>query len=776
MMRSLAEALEPHKPANVPLKDLAVLWLKHFEGKDHPWTVEEITTRMAGCFNDQPSAVRFFFGDLERAMVFLDLLNIPRMERMEFFERADEIMSAHAGEKAGMVIDATLWGAILTHPDPFYNLIRVRFIEPGLLKPVTLILTEMQHKRLPTPPPSLQARLTIDVQPSAETAWGRVHALAGDHALVISSRPFPVFERWIAGRYDGKHIALEPAEGIQLFAAQGRLPGLPPLTHDLADILGDKPLPQVKLPGNPLELRKLMISLRTEEGVAKLKLAPEVRQACARVLGIKVTSTAQERADAAANQVGRDLKLEVKPVSEAELKRFLARAKKEPTGATALRVGSTLHLINPSKEQAAAAPAGTKIHTFTKTTPMMRRLLDALEPWTEDDYAEDPGLLSLLPIVDPNGHERLSFLHARACLLWCQAYRPKPTILHKQWRSILIDLLEGEPPPATLRVRAVHNRDKYKGWTQPRMFAALDTMADHEWPPETKHLLNRLTPEAQRLLRMAPLPGGFRVSREDRIEAHSYHKRWYGEFEGGLVYKDPPPPSILIPEDPEQVRDPDLWWKLFTGSAAFHGPRDEGWHAPAGHRFKLLKGLEYWQTAPIVLDDEYWRTLDHELALAWLAIRQAAGQVEAVSLHDGTALLPVGAGIFAEITLSPSGRPPEAHRETSAGFEITCELAFSGKPEGVMQDFRAPVITHLASTETSLGTSVTRLGYSLPTRLHLSGKGFNASISFRASPFFMGQSSSGLGAAAASAGAQNLAALHEWKKREEAGADSGDDS
>ena len=534
-MRSLGDTLKSYLNTQRTQTEVVLGWLEHFEKKGKTWSLEMIEKSLDLCLNDQTAGTRFFFDELERAMVLLELLGVPTADRMDLFELADHVIVSGGRQTPRLVIDASTWGSAQAPADQMFLAVKRQFVDPLPLSPAILLVIPSQYEKIPRSWSVPGPQFKVERVASIEAAWERVKELARDQPLVVSARRHEVFERWVAGRFDGKQIGLEPADGLEQFAQNGSLPSLPPVAHNLETLVGSRPLPQVKLPGNPLELRKLMVKLRTEEGAEAVKLAPEVRLACARQLGLEVTSTAKERLEADPPRPSQPVKLEVKAATDQEPAAPLDPAKGRFVPLTALKVDNQVPLVNPAHEQGVAAPAGIQVHNVPNAPALLSRLLEEIEQWSGCDYAEDPGLLHAIDRLDPAGTERLEFLHARAGLLWSDALKPQPARREEDWRGGLERLLSAPPPAADLRIRGRHNKDKYKGWAQPVMFMALDQDPARGQPAKVGEALNRMSPEVRRQLSVLPTRTGFTVGRKDRLTVNSYHKKWYGDFVGGAT-------------------------------------------------------------------------------------------------------------------------------------------------------------------------------------------------------------------------------------------------
>lgn len=177
---------------------------------------------------------------------------------------------------------------------------------------------------------------------------------------------------------------------------------------------------------------------------------------------------------------------------------------------------------------------------------------------------------------------------------------------------------------------------------------------------------------------------------------------------------------------------------------------------------------------------------DQDLALCWLALKNALAQGNAVRLHDGIVLLSMGAGLVARISIRRCTTVEDTsveEQQVRGGLDAWVRHG-NRKTEDKEQGFwgvrlnHRHVTTHRATT-TGYGdiAATTTLGYDLP-ELYLAGYGLRAEITFLTSPLFLSYGGTTPPVAAlAAAGTQALAEAEsdDQRQADEAAYDDDDD-
>ncbi len=818
---------------------IAAEWLELYAQKN-PKEPEKkpstVTSHLSRCLNDQPEGVRFFFAkDALRADLLFEILRVPSAEHAELRRLARECLDKEGAVTCRLVIDATTWGATREQAEPLFDALKQIVLHPAekiKLVPVALVLTEEQLDFLPRSYDRLGDWFRREEVKDSQEGWSKVAKLAGDGALVASSRLFQPMERWLAMEDSGKSLSIEPADGIATFLTNSRLPAPPAhVPHDLAQIATVDGKSKAPIPSPPTQRRRMMLALADEGQSAALKLSPSERLALSQALGVKATSTERERLEHELAGLASRIGAEPKDVTQAELDQLLARAKRRQVEFSLLRVGDELHALNPPQKVTLPQSPRLKVYLRKSQPPAINRLMAVIDKWTADDYAADRGFVRVIERLDPAGEERLAFLHARACLLWTNGLCiPATPSQLPDWKEGLSRLLAGEPPAAQLRLFVDANArvlSKELGHHMKPCLVLKQELTE-KWPNFVPAATRSIEDPTATLLQWALSKEPMVLGRQqavclldsyDRQEvnndpwgyqqpkiypAASYYsleevRGNYGQYglsrqqaqHSELLKKLPGLPSVLIPTSWKLLREGDLWLDLFDCSKALGGssPDPASW-ARVGteidnNRLVPIRKVTLYEEA-VEFPKNIWSDADQDLALCWLALKNALAQGNAVRLHDGIVLLSMGAGLFARINIRACATvdASSADERQVRGCLDAWVRHGTRKSKDTEQGFwgvrldRHSVITHRAST-TGYGdiTATTTLGYELP-ELYLAGHGLRAEITFLTSPLFLSYGGMSPSVAAlAAAGTQALAEAQsdDQRQADEAAYDDGDD-
>lgn len=760
---------------------VATEWLERYK-KQVPkarWEAETIISHLNRCLKEKREGVKFFFEhDAQRTDLLFELLRIPQSEHAGLRALARECLDKEGEVNCRLVIDATTWGASREQSEPLFDALKVTVLQPAeklKLVPVVLVFSEEQFDFLPRSYDRLGEWLIREEVKDRQEAWTRIAKLAGDGALVVSSRPFQPIERWLAMAASGNNLSLEPIDGLETFLKNARLSAPPAqVPHDLAKVATINGNSKARIPSTPIEIRRMMLALGDEEQSAALNLSSSDRLAIAQALGVTATSTERERLEhelaGLAGQVG----LEPKSLNQTELDQILARAQRREVEFSVMRVGDQLHALNPPPKSSLPKHARLTVHRMKSRRPAINRLMDVIDHWTADDYAADRWFMRVIERLDPKGEERLAFLHARACLMWsnglCSPTVPTPL---PDWKDGLNKLLSGEPPAAQLRLfvdaKARVLNEQLGHHLKP--FLVFKQELEETWPNFVPGNIRALKDPVATLLQIVPVREPMLVGRKqavqlldsyDRTEGSYYNQTTYpaAEYCRAMDYsyrgdiplpKELPGfPSVLFPHTWKLLREKDLWLDLFDCSAALSGSASDpaSWARVgtelAHDRLLLIMQIRLYQET-VEFPRDIWADADQELALCWLALKNALAQGHAVRLHDGAVLLSMGAGLCARINIRRCTTVEESSAEEQVVRGCLDAWVRHGKRKtpdgegefwGVRLDHRQ-VTTHRATT-TGYGniTATTALGYDLP-ELYLAGHGLRAEITFLTSPLFL---------------------------------------
>jgi len=644
---------------------IATAWLELYK-KQNPkarWEADTIISHLNRCLKQKREGVKFFFEhDALRTDLLFQLLGVPQAEYAELRRLARECLDKEGEVNCRLVIDATSWGASREQSEPLFDALKVTVLQPAekmKLTPIALVFTEEQFDFLPRSYDRLGDWLVREEVKDSQEAWARIAKLAGDGALVVSSRLFQPVERWLAMTDGSKSLTLEPADGLESFLAKSRLPAPPAqVPNDLAKIAKLDGKSKARIPSNPAERRRMMLALADEVQSAALKLSPSDRLALAQALGVTATSTERERLEHELEGLATQIGLEPQKLTQEELDQLLARAERRDVGFSLLRVGDELHALNPP--QKTPLPKSPRLTVYRKQSrpPAINRLMSVIDSWTADDYAADRGLMRVIERLDPKGEERLAFLHARACLLWsdglCVPNAPTPL---SDWKGGLSKLLAGEPPAAQLRL-FVDTKARILNENlghQLKPYLMLQQELDQTLPNFVPGNIRSLKDPVASLLQLIPIGGPLIVARQQPmhlldsyprkepaknswegsklIPASEYYvienvpghpgEGWgrdYDRMLAEILEKLPQLPSVLLPHTWKLLREEGLWLDLFDCSSALSGTSPD----PASWA-RISKEIERRSLVPIQqirlykeaveLPKNIWIDADQELAL-----------------------------------------------------------------------------------------------------------------------------------------------------------------
>lgn len=363
------------------------------------------------------------------------------------------------------------------------------------------------------------------------------------------------------------------------------------------------------------------------------------------------------------------------------------------------------------------------------------RLLNELDTWTKYDAADDPLLEHVIARVDPNGAERLAMLHARARILLSRTMRMREAVPVDDWKTPLQTLLAEPLPKASLRLNVVDKRSD----NDQRQVALIVCPPMHDI---AKALQFRGAPLCLR-------PADEVVAeRAAPILACWRQKDDHGD------------PAILFETDDERARDPNRWLDLLEVSPACGGVAKRIEDSERNHHWNERQSqFHKWREATLPITKHAWHEADCQLALVWLSLRRALSN-DSILLRSGAVLVPLGAGIVAEIWVyRHKPRIPQyksrASLELTMHYEDTNTNRYGSKVwDWVEQPLTIPVVSHRADTTFSYYNAATPMGPHLPPSIRLEGHDVVAEITFRYSPLFVGSNQGATpGIAAASAAA-----------------------
>jgi hypothetical protein len=638
IMMTLGEKLKQYVREPRTQKVIALTWLEEMRKLGKEWSASHIESQLSRCLNDQLPAARFFFGERDQGRALLRVLEVPELEFDQFLQLADETLIENGARPARLIIDLTPWSRSVD-ARKLFEALRVAFIDPKPLEPAVLLVTRSQYDDLPR---------SFD----REDEWLEVRCVDGQldleqldaSALIASPTPPKDIERWLAMELDRRTgaLVLEPHDGLVRYGQHGKL-SLPPIASSLADFVDDRALPAPRAPSGPIERRRWMDQLRTENTAAKVAPDPRMRLAIARSLGIEATATEQDRIEHEIAEAAARLVITGPKVGSAEdLDALLHRAGRYPTGETVLRVGNELHVVNPLAERDLAG-GRVRVHRVASKIPAIRRLLAAIENWTIGDYESDPFLLRVIEQLGADKGEYLALLHARTTLVRSKLLRPKLGSPINDWRGAVQRSFQLDPPQTLL---GIPNRDHvYQSPMPVWMTAAL-----HSIPDEDANIL-RFTPSPLEQV-VIERDKGLHIVREKSSPSSYYVQHT------NFVLVD----NQSIEGQPGDGGQNIIERRWIDALDAFIEPKSS---SPAGAPRVTLN--------PSELPSNFWADADYQAALLWLALRNAAS-APAVRRHDGAVMLRLGRGLGIIVQASETAQPMPPAAILTVGGRDQAEL------------------------------------------------------------------------------------------------------
>ena len=571
-------------------KALAMDWLSRTKG---PWTDTYVETRFSRCLRGDIEAVKFFFHDPSRASTLMDVLGASGEKRDAIREAADQLISSNGQQTPRLVIDATQWSTV-PNPKRLFDSVASVLLDSSPLQPAVLLVTNALFDSVPRSFDRLEWLCVEPIEPSEVEA--RLEDFAKRGALIASPSRQPL-ERWLAIHFDRRSEALliEPQDGMERFLRDGTLARR--IDHDLSSYVDDLEIPAAHdAHRTPTELRHTIEALADEAVAEKIDANPAVRLALARSLGVSAAATAQDRVEAEFRRTVRTFGLaSPQRATLDELETTLLRARTRDVPPCVLRVGDELHCINPVT--AVTETTRIHVHRFSPPPTWLSRLRAAIKDWTVGDFEVDPFLNDLVAQLGTNETELPALLHARAWLL----EGTPPDIRAEQrvvdWRVPLADLLGRQLPPAKLLITAKH-LEHYKRYVE-----ALSAVAPRlpSVDPKLKFLLLRPSLVMNAAIDRADKPERIRLRNQSEATVdHEWLDAW-DAFASGRPFA-----RRLTEREPES-----------------------GTH----YQFDFAAA-------------------DAQLEFVWLALLTAMTHELAVTCADGAALLRLGGGFAARISVT----------------------------------------------------------------------------------------------------------------------------
>lgn len=716
---TLGERLRKYLPDGVEQKVIAMNWIERMEKAGmKPLSSSTAPSRLSELLADDPQGVRAFFRDPRRANVLFDELAVPEADRAELRGLAEPVLAG--APQPRLVADVSDLGSDRATMDAAFAGLRDALFGDDGVFPVALVLTDAQYDLLPRSFDRFKDRMHVErVADSAAGAEAAIR-LAGESTCIVSRRPLVNLARWWALDVDKAGLQLEPADGLARVRATGNV-GVPAVAHPL-DAPGaggsGKSTSNAKLPATGVARRRLVAELADEDSAASKK-DPSWRAAAASELGVQATSTARERIEAEIAAVVSTLGMEVAPGKAEEWDSRVARAARRPTEPFAMRVGDTVRALNP------AAPVTStgrlEVTRVTCAEPHLVILERAVAELTEDDLLDDPVLGDLIHRLAGKDAQALKLLfHARAVLVYGGRVRPKASQAAKDPLAVLGHLLASDVPQAHLRIR-VDEPPKAFGSTLCHVHLAPFAY------PDGRMYYDVL--KGARLLHGVPPVGDVLFARGTKLQAVVPATGREADGDGGYygyTWERAGSPPVLVDPHADAVK----WLDDIEASPYFGASSGERRWARTRHLPEPNEGHK-WLTVGEPAD--LWLNADTNLALAWLALRDALPTPRWIRLPDGSLLLQVGGGLAARVVARRYGKPNSAIRGAVRCTIARHETGRNQEWGWRFGDLAAPVTTHVADT----GHYHTRISVLMPS-IWITGRGYAVDVSFIPAPMLPG--------------------------------------
>lgn len=682
---TLTDLLRHHFPQESTQKSIAMDWhdrLSKAGGK--PRSASYVESQISRCLRGEAPAVRFFFAERQRGVLLLDVMGVPDDQRGEILAAADRAMNASGEPPFRLVIDLTRWSRVTTAKQLF-DAVRVQIVEPQLLQPAVLLLTDALYDELPRSFDTVKWLRPEAID--ASDAASRVLELTGGGALLASPVCQVEPERWLAIDYRAdRALILEPGDGLARFARDGTL-ALPAVEHDLASWVTEAaPAGFDPTALDPIELRRLMVKLRDETEAERVDPDPRKRLAMARALGIVAAATPRDRLEAELRIAAAGLGVsDVPAMPDGAFRALIDRARRRPSPQTVVRVGDELHCVNPAPAHPGLDHPRVRVHRFEPPEPWISQLRAAVADWTVGDFEADPFLVRAMDQLDPDRRDVLALLHARAWLLNARAVRPRSARPVDDWRTAVRAIISENVPEAMLRMAGL----------DPEQDAAFHTL-----PPDGRAAVELPSIDGDTADRLRHVPSPSPAVPFGRAAPLQYARPRSDRWSGRALTK------LVLPAGSNDTTGASLdehWldaYDAFLARSVFAG------HVVSS--VDIAQGQEQWP----------WEEADSLLASTWLALRAAIDLAPAVQSTRGSILLGLGSGIAAEIVVTAT-----AHGVGQIRAMLNC---------------RHHITTSNVSLTTSIAAGVDSVKYTVPAGVVLLAGNIRAEIHFTASPILLG--------------------------------------
>lgn len=617
--------------------------------------LDTVASHISRLKKDELVAVRFFFADPTDEKDLLDVLDVPDGEREAWRADAGAVL-APEDRPIRVVVDLSdvLPGAELTR---YAEALHAQIVMAAPRR-MALVVTAEQREYLP-PRCTPQDRVVIEVVPNANAGWSRVQALAKQGVTIVSQRTFDAIERWVAiepRHHSPMNFSFEPPDALTRLAQDRAIDddAVSSSARRTNPGEGHSVAPPQELTHSPCARRRLIADLyfgRPSNVSSRVRYGRpadlEERRTWGRALGVPVAATPEEWGRellARATQNGLSL---ARDGDEATLSTERARVARGGSAPRGVRIGETLHLINPTAplRDAMAGLHGVEIHEVAQRPSGFDRVRELIKqvPW--ETWFGDPYMDDAVARLDLSTAERDEVDFARAVFLLNDGLRSKAAPRLATWRLALAAALAENPPQVGLRVPASIRMDDRQFTLLPERTVATRKAA------RGLELVGIPALAPPRITRDTSLVALYAETSDTNSPTERQSHRFALSIKAALDNLDPL--FELFDRSPSQQQD-------------VHGANTDRWTASS------LR----WRSQEFSFAENFWLDADEMTAVCWIALRRAVCAQEGITLHDGRGMLEMGGGIVAWIVASSTEHP----KDTPAQIDLWCTPRFQGGP------------------------------------------------------------------------------------------------
>ncbi len=376
--------------------------------------ISTVESRLSELLKRKPKGLKFFLEKSVATEAMLDALGVTGDVRADLAASAELARAELANPKVRLVLDFAGLTEDRDECDELFREVESLMAGDRRRVPVLLLVETDQYRYMPRTldEPIKAGDLRVE-QLDSSLARARAASLAGNGALVLSPQDGLPATTSAAIAWS-RTLEIEPQDAVERFFNDGSLPAVPVPQHRL-EALGVEPI-EVVCPDDLLARRRLRWQLAVEQEAAQLGLPAAQRLGLGLALGVDAASTARERIEHSIAQLVADIGVEAVVADAAGLDLLLKRAARRPVQPTVLRVGDHVHAINvaggPDEN-----PRLTR-HSVEADRPALTALREIVTGWTQDQIADDPRLDAAVAALIEAGADRGAAWHARATLLW----------------------------------------------------------------------------------------------------------------------------------------------------------------------------------------------------------------------------------------------------------------------------------------------------------------------------------------------------------------------